>query len=43
MDLGDYRMKRVGYIKPLRLVAKKRVEYIKPLRMVSRSGCESKS
>jgi len=35
-------LKRVGYIKPLRLIVKKRVGYIKPLRLVFRYRCKGK-
>lgn len=31
-------MKRIGYIKPLRLMARRRVGYIKPLRLVAKRG-----
>ena len=36
-------MKRVGYLKPLRLIARKRVGYLKPLRLVSKYGSEGKA
>jgi hypothetical protein len=35
-------LKRVGYVKPLRLVVRKRVGYVRPLRLSLR-GCENKS
>ena len=31
-------MARVGYVRPLRLLARRRVGYIRPLRMGSRGG-----
>ena len=34
-------MKRVGYVKPLRLVVRKRVGYIRPLRLVKKYGRKS--
>jgi len=36
-------LKRVGYLKPLRLIARKRVGYLKPLRLVSKYGSEGKA
>ena len=33
-------MRRVGYIKPLRLLVRKRVGYLKPLRLVMGHGRE---
>jgi len=34
-------VKRVGYVKPLRLVVRKRVGYIRPLRLVKKYGRKS--
>jgi len=33
-------LRRVGYLKPLRLVVRGRVGYLKPLRLVRRYGSE---
>ena len=37
------KVKRVGYLKPLRLIIRKRVGYLKPLRLVSRYGGKSEN
>ncbi len=37
------KVKRVGYLKPLRLVVRKRVGYLKPLRLVSKYGSEGEA
>ena len=31
-------MKRISYLKPLRLLARKRIGYLKPLRLVATHG-----
>ncbi|RLF21897.1 MAG: hypothetical protein DRN15_10410 [Thermoprotei archaeon] len=39
--LEELAMKRVGYIRPIRLMVRKRVGYIRPLRLVKKYGRKS--